>query len=182
MIEVTFQEPSDGGHEGFTQRARGPMLEELKGGKVMRVLMSDHRRSVMLVEASTDYHHVKWSKSQLRRFLAELESVVEVMTEPNPFSLDSTNLIAQSILLNGSDSDRQLARKLMTEGGYSRELIEMKIAHGERKAREAEEERRRREIVDIPRDAHPLKVTTIVLGTLLVAVLVGMFLAFLFMR
>ena len=71
------------------------MLEEIKGARVLRVLMGDDRRSVMVVEGSTDYHNVKWSKSQLRRFVAELESVVEAMREPNPFCLDSVNLIAQ---------------------------------------------------------------------------------------
>lgn len=182
MIDVTFQDAADGGHQGYSRRARAPMLEALKGGRVVRILMADDSRSVMLVECSTDYHATIWSKSQMRRFVAEIESVVESMHEPNPFHLDSINLIAQSLLLEGSDHDRRLARRLMVEGGYSDELIDMKIASGARRAREMAEQRRRRELEEIAADAGPIKRFLILGGTVLVSMLIGMLMVYILLR
>jgi hypothetical protein len=182
MIDVTFQEPADGGHEGFSRRARAPLLEAAKGSRVVRLLMADDSRSVMLVECSTDYHSVIWSKSQMRRFVAELESVVESMHEPNPFHLDSINLIAQQLLLEGSDRDRHLARRLMVEGGYSDELIDMKITSGARRAREIAEHRRRAELEQIKTDAGPIKRFLILAGTVLVSMLIGMMMVYILLR
>jgi hypothetical protein len=70
----------------------------------------------------------------------------------------------------------------MVEGGYSDELIDMKIAGGVRRAREIAEQRRRNELGQIPTDASPVKRLFILAGTVLVSMLIGMLMVYILLR